>query len=465
MALVGTSTEAKIWNYLKGKGLSDHGVAGLMGNLYAESGLRPDNLQNTYETKLGMTDTQYVAAVDSGTYTNFVHDSAGFGLWQLTYWSRKEGFLKYAKGKGKSIGDLETQLEYLLIELEQYGLLSALKTATDVRVVSNLILLKFEKPAGMNSKATQDKRAGYGQGYFEKYTGKTTPATSTSAAPAKPTKTSAAAVIAVAVSQLGYKEKATKAQLDDPTANAGRSDWTKYARDFDEKYPNWYNGKKNGYAWCDMFVDWCFVTAFGYEAALRLLCQPERSAGAGCTYSLGYYRSKGQFHTGDPKPGDQIFFGSSLSNSGHTGLVEKVEGGKVHTIEGNTSNMVARRTYALTDKTILGYGRPAYDTVEVSSTPAPSAPVSKPATNTAAVDYARSFSKTVAGTYKTTEALNLRTGCGTSKSVLAVIPKGGTVYNYGYYTDSGNVRWMYVQASVGGKLYTGFCSANYLKRV
>lgn len=169
MSLTGMTNEEKIWNYLESKGLSKYGIAGLMGNLYAESGLSPINLQNSFEKKLGMTDSQYVAAVDNGTYTNFVHDSAGFGLWQLTYWSRKEGFLKYVKSKGKSIGDLETQLEYLLVELKQYGLLSALKTASSVQEASNLILLKFEKPASMNSAATQTKRAGYAQTYFDKY--------------------------------------------------------------------------------------------------------------------------------------------------------------------------------------------------------------------------------------------------------------------------------------------------------
>ena len=191
-------------------------------------------------------------------------------------------------------------------------------------------------------------------------------------------------VLAVAVAEIGYKEKASNSQLDDKTANAGSANYTKYARDFDKKYPNWYNGKKNGFAWCDMFVDWCFLTAYGYENALRLLCQPERSAGAGCTYSLRYYKNKGQFHTSGPRPGDQIFFGTSLSDSSHTGIVEKVTASKVYTIEGNTSNQVARRNYALTNSRILGYGRPAYDTAQqVTPTPvvtptAPTEPVNDP---------------------------------------------------------------------------------------
>ena len=106
MALTGKNNEEKIWNYLKAQGMTDCGAAGLMGNLYAESGLIPTNLQNSYEKKLGYTDATYTEAVDSGAYSNFVKDSAGYGLAQWTYWSRKKGLLDYANAAGKSIGDL-----------------------------------------------------------------------------------------------------------------------------------------------------------------------------------------------------------------------------------------------------------------------------------------------------------------------------------------------------------------------
>lgn len=99
-----STNEKRIWDYLTGKGLSPAGAAGLMGNLYAESGLNPQNLQNTYEKKLGYTDAAYTAAVDSGKYQNFVHDSAGYGLAQWTYWSRKQNLLAFARAAGKSIG-------------------------------------------------------------------------------------------------------------------------------------------------------------------------------------------------------------------------------------------------------------------------------------------------------------------------------------------------------------------------
>jgi N-acetyl-anhydromuramyl-L-alanine amidase AmpD len=167
------STEERIWNWLKGVGFSDCGAAGLMGNLYAESGLNPKNLQNSYEKKLGYTDSSYTAAVDSGTYTAFATDGAGYGLAQWTYRTRKAALLAYCKAAGASIGDLDTQIGFLLKEL--YGsyskLAEALEMADDVETASNAVLLQFEKPADQ-SDAVKAKRAGYSKGYYDKYASK-----------------------------------------------------------------------------------------------------------------------------------------------------------------------------------------------------------------------------------------------------------------------------------------------------
>ena len=174
-------------------------------------------------------------------------------------------------------------------------------------------------------------------------------------------------LIQIALAEEGYLEKASNASLDSDTANAGSANYTKYARDLDA-IPNFYNGKKNGYSWCDVFVDWCFVKAFGAEAALKLTCQPEKSAGAGCKYSAQYYKNKGQFHK-TPKFGDQIFFASG-GDPNHTGIVYKVDSSKVYTVEGNTSGAsgvvangggVFTKSYSLSNSRIYGYGRPAYD--------------------------------------------------------------------------------------------------------
>lgn len=145
-----------------------------MGNIYAESGLSSTNLQNSFEKKLGYTDASYTSGVDAGTYTNFVRDSAGYGLCQWTYWSRKQALLEFCHSKGTSIGDLEMQLEFMYKELsENYGtVMSVLRSATTVLQASNSVLLQYERPADQSS-AVQSKRASYGQVYYDKFASKT----------------------------------------------------------------------------------------------------------------------------------------------------------------------------------------------------------------------------------------------------------------------------------------------------
>lgn len=168
-----------IWNFFKAKALPDEAIAGIMGNLYAESGLQPNNLQNSFESKLGHSDASYTKAVDNGTYTNFVRDGAGYGLAQWTFWSRKEGLLKLAKAEKKSIADINVQLKWLWTELETWlckdksKLLDRLKAAKSVKEASDLFLLEFERPA--NGASASSKRATYSQEYYDKYHGKGVP--------------------------------------------------------------------------------------------------------------------------------------------------------------------------------------------------------------------------------------------------------------------------------------------------
>ena len=125
--------------------------------------------------KLGYTDAAYTAAVDNGSYKNFVRDSAGYGLCQWTYWSRKQALLAFCQSKGTSIGDLEMQLEFMYKELsENYGtVISELRSATSVLQASNAVLLKYERPADQSS-AVQRRRASYGQVYYDKFASKAT---------------------------------------------------------------------------------------------------------------------------------------------------------------------------------------------------------------------------------------------------------------------------------------------------
>ena len=168
-------------------------------------------------------------------------------------------------------------------------------------------------------------------------------------------------LIATARAQDGYLGKKSNAQLDDPKANAGGK-YNKFARDLDA-LGDFYNGRKNGFDWCDVFVDWCYVSTFGRDIAQKLLCQPDKSLGAGTGYSLSYYKQKGRFFT-TPQPADQIFFGDAKS-TWHTGIVTAVSGGYVYTEEGNAGNPSAVRSckYPLNYSTIKGYGRPDWSLV------------------------------------------------------------------------------------------------------
>ena len=116
--LYGATNAEKIWNYFKSVGMSEYGIAGLIGNLDCESALNPKNLQDSFEAVIGFTDESYTAAVDDGSYKNFVYDNAGYGLFQATWWSRKKALLDYAKECGTSIGDLEMQIRFIHKELK-----------------------------------------------------------------------------------------------------------------------------------------------------------------------------------------------------------------------------------------------------------------------------------------------------------------------------------------------------------
>lgn len=159
----------QIWDFLKAAGFNDYATAGIMGNIDAESGMRSNNLQDTYARKFGMSDIQYTVAVDSGEYTNFINDQAGYGLCQWTYHTRKQKLYNLAKAKNKSISDINIQLELLLQELKgMIGLYNTLKNATSVRQASDAFMLQFENPYD-KTEQRKEERARFGMVYFNKY--------------------------------------------------------------------------------------------------------------------------------------------------------------------------------------------------------------------------------------------------------------------------------------------------------
>lgn len=171
-------------------------------------------------------------------------------------------------------------------------------------------------------------------------------------------------VIDWAWEQIGYHEKDDAQHLED-MGWAGDRNYNKYAKVLDD-LKDFYNGIKQGQMWCDVFVDAGFVICYGRRAAQELLCQPDRSCGAGCSFSAQYFNAHGQFHKSGPQTGDQIFFGTGWDNVYHTGLVVEVSGSTVTTIEGNTSDMVAKRQYPVNDARIFGYGRPNWGVTDTN---------------------------------------------------------------------------------------------------
>lgn len=167
--------------------------------------------------------------------------------------------------------------------------------------------------------------------------------------------------VAIAEEEVGYLEKKSNADLDSKTGNAGSANYTKYWRDLKL---NSYQGQP----WCNAFLNWCFVQAYGLAAAKQLLCSNN-----GFSYytptSAQYFKNSGQWHTSNPKAGDVIYFKNS-ARIHHVGLVYKVSGITVYTIEGNTSGGstviangggVCKKSYVLNNPAIAGYGRPKYD--------------------------------------------------------------------------------------------------------
>lgn len=165
------SNKEIIWNYLFKQGFSAPAVFGLMGNIQAESALRPDNLQDSYEKKLGYSDAAYVQAVDSGAYDDsFCKDQAGFGLCQWTSSGRKANLLNFAHARGKSIADMGMQLDFLMQELNgaYKSVLNGIKAAKTIREASDIVLTRFECPADQSENAKR-YRASLGEKLYDEY--------------------------------------------------------------------------------------------------------------------------------------------------------------------------------------------------------------------------------------------------------------------------------------------------------
>ena len=165
-----------IWNYFKNKIKNEYGVAGLMGNLQAESGLHCDRVQG--DIPYSSYSQEYTAKVDNGTISehDFVYNAPngkGYGLAQWTFWSRKQALYDmYKSGNYSSIGCVELACDYLWYELQNKypTVLNTLINATSIREASDVVLHDFENPADQ-SESVEELREGLGKALYNELTG------------------------------------------------------------------------------------------------------------------------------------------------------------------------------------------------------------------------------------------------------------------------------------------------------
>ncbi len=543
MALTGNSIEEKVWNYLKAKGLNNYAIAGLMGNIYAESGIIANRLEmlcikRLKENGMTYTDATYTSAVDNGKISKaeFLNPlpgkQYGYGFCQWTSPGRKAGLYDLVKERKVSIGDAEAQLDFLWSELSKShtSVMSTLKSATSVKEASDVVLIKFECPADKGD-AVKNTRANYGQKYYDKYAKSTSSVQNTGGN--KMTESELRRKVANWLAQYqGISEGSAKHKEILAVYNNSRL-CTRYTMTVND-------------AWCQASASAAAI-ATGLSDIIPIECS--------CNMAITLWQKKGRWIESDsyvPKVGDYIYYdwddsgaGECTGGSEHVGIVYNVSGSTLTIVEGNKSNTVSFRTIQVNGRYIRGYGIPNYASKVTSSssgTTIPSTPsssgsklnatvswngvviadelnvrtwagtenktcsfsplkrgvvvgvcdsakasngavwyyikyngkygfvssayITKQATSSptastqAKVDGASSFDKSIAGAYKTTSGLNLRTGAGTSKTCILTIPCGDKVNCYGYYTTSGGVKWYLVTY----KTYTGFVSSKYLKK-
>ena len=172
-----------IWNNLMYEFNNEAGVAGIMGNLYAESGCTPYACQPTRPYNVCMT---YISNLNNHTISksDFVHhgcsatggvasEQLGFGLAQWTFYTRKDGFYDFMYANGSDISDLNNQIAYVIEEITSNATMDNLiRTSTDIDYITDYILAVFENPKDQ-SEGVKKVRRKYSSQIYQQYTGTT----------------------------------------------------------------------------------------------------------------------------------------------------------------------------------------------------------------------------------------------------------------------------------------------------
>lgn len=447
--LTSESTVKSFIKYAKGKGLTDNGIAGALGNLYAESGVRCNNLQNSSNKSFGMTDEEFTEAVDKGSFDFLQSKNFGYGIAQWTTRGRRKGLYDLKITKGVSIADEQLQFEYLFQELNaKYK--SVLKTLTNpsatIRQCTEIFVCKFEVPASVIAGGSKKEnaiktRAKYAQEFYDKF-----------------------------LKEENMEHLRTKA-IEAMRHYLGAKKGDALHREIVDTYNAFLPSRNKTYTRASKMTvtyDWCAATV----SAALITCgytdifYPEMSCGKLIT-SLKALGSWVEDESVTPEPGWLIFYdwddngkGDDTAGHDHVGMVESVTNGYITTIEGNYSNVCKRRKIAVNGRYIRGYGALKYDDkVTVVTKTEDSAPAQ---TNNVKIESAKYKNATFNRVYKAAATINVRAGAGTNKAKLTMIPKGTQVRCYGYYNMVGNVKWLLVTFTYKNVKYSGYCHGNYL---
>ena len=467
-------TAKEMYDYLVKAGMTPAGACAALGNIRAESGAIANNLQNSYEKKLGYTDATYTAAVDDGTYTGFDTDRAGYGLCQWTYPTRKKNLRLFAKDAGKSIGDPEMQLGFFMKELRDSfpAVLAVLKTAKTVREASDAMLLKFERPADQSEENCK-RRAKMGQEYYDMFAA----GQAAEGGPKMNKKPVSFLQTDKRWASKPYRVKGEKSTIGDsgcgPTAAAmllstltGKNitpvDTCKWS--VDHGYKALGNGTYYAY-FAPQFA------AYGIKCWQLNWVNAYHNAKATSFDETVKYLKQGYYAIALMKKG-------TWTGGGHFVVLwwadDKVRindpaSTRDNRVNGNLATfkneaayfwIVDARDYNNSGKLVDG------SVAEVKPEKVPQAAPGVTAERKA-TGVAKGFDKKLAGTYTVTakSGLHIRNVAGSKTGSMIVLPFGTKVQNYGYYTEVNGVAWLYIQVTYQGVKYTGFSSGAYLSKV
>ena len=376
-----TGMERTVYEFFSAKGYDAIRIAAIMANIKAESGF----------------DASVVNSIGASGLCQWLGE-------------RLEHLKEYAKSKGTTWKDVQTQLEFADLELQKPGSNEYVQWLTDGHYqafihattagdAAIVMATKWERYGNEPSENT--KRAGYASAYYQKIMAGAGGGNSQ--------------LLQIAISQLG---------------NVGG-----------EPYWSWA-GFGGHVPWCACFVSWC-------ENQAGLISTDQAPMFTWCGQGAQWFADRGQFRYREeytPAPGDIIFFSWSgdqrLGGLDHVGIVESVDETYIHTVEGNSSDMCKRNQYARHDTDVIGYGIiPGGNGAGTGSMiwPTTSRYISSP--------YGYRISPTYgASTFH--EGIDIAGSTG--DPIYAVLP--GTVKETGYNSGEGN----YVHIDHGGGIVTEY---------